>query len=430
MKTYRSPVILILDVVNLKKLFLKTVENLSNTINSYEFKITSRKKPQYFSRKGRLGFVNTILNTLNYNNKSQQIELDKFFKLTGSSESVTKQAFSKIRQQIDPNAFKQLFNETVYNAVESQGDLEKLRDYTPIAIDGSTISLENSYELLERFGHYGNGEKTCTARISIACNCLNGIIYDANIDSYKVGERKFAKSHIERISEIGVYNPLIIMDRGYFSDDILKQIENLGFRYIMRVKDRWHTKEIAKTENGAWANLSDGLTSRVIKLTLSSGEIETLFTNLAEFEISEFMELYALRWGVETKYAVVKNKLMLENFTGKTCVAIMQDFWATMMLSNLTSFLKIETDEAIGADNKGKGLKYEYQTNTNILIGKLKDNLVLMLLFDNEQTRQSIFDDIVSQIVKNRIPIRPNRHDPRTKHSRKRKFNSCTKGTL
>lgn len=58
---------------------------------------------------------------------------------------------------------------------------------------------------------------------------------------------------------------------------------------------------------------------RVIKFELESGTIETLVTNLFDETISleDFKELYFKRWGTEVKYNEIKNKLQVQNFTGK-----------------------------------------------------------------------------------------------------------------
>ena len=71
--------------------------------------------------------------------------------------------------------------------------------------------------------------------------------------------------------------------------------------------------------------------------------------------------------------------------------------------------MKNEANEIIAGNNKDKNLKYQYQVNTNILIGKLKDSMVLMLLIDNSEERNSMFHRIIRKIEKNMVPIRPGR---------------------
>ncbi|KHD05666.1 hypothetical protein PN36_34075 [Candidatus Thiomargarita nelsonii] len=75
---------------------------------------------------------------------------------------------------------------------------------------------------------------------------------------------------------------------------------------------------------------------------LSTGEVEVLVTSLLDSEkytIQMLKELYHLRWGIETLFSVLKERLKLDNFTGKTVVAVRQDFFAALFLVGLESIL-------------------------------------------------------------------------------------------
>lgn len=89
--------------------------------------------------------------------------------------------------------------------------------------------------------------------------------------------------------------------------------------------------------------------------------------------MSDFKELYFKRWGIEVKYNEIKNKLQIENFTGKTPISIEQDFYATMYLTNMVALAKKHANQEIEKANEDKNLKYEYKVNTNVLVGKLKN---------------------------------------------------------
>ena len=71
--------------------------------------------------------------------------------------------------------------------------------------------------------------------------------------------------------------------------------------------------------------------------------------------------------------------------------------------------MKNEANEIIAHNNEDKNLKFEYKVNTNILIGNLKDSMVIMLLEDNSEKRQEMFQRIMQKIAKNMVPIRPGR---------------------
>lgn len=129
-----------------------------------------------------------------------------------------------------------------------------------------------------------------------------------------------------------------------------------------------------------------------------------------EYTIENFKELYFKRWGIEIKFDELKNRLEIENFTGTTKISIHQDFYASIYLSNMVELARQESDEIIRENNKDKNLKHEYKTNLNILVGTLKDKLIMMMLEKNDRKRTKMFNNIMKKASQNTISIRLGRH--------------------
>lgn len=127
-----------------------------------------------------------------------------------------------------------------------------------------------------------------------------------------------------------------------------------------------------------------------------------------------------MRWGVETKYNTIKNKLQIEDFSGKTIISVQQDFYATMYLSNMVSAIKMDTDGRIEADNNSKTLKNTYKTNESLLIGKLKNNLILILLNEDFHQREHSFSKLVQRISAFKVAVVPDRRFPRPTEAHKK----------
>ena len=163
---------------------------------------------------------------------------------------------------------------------------------------------------------------------------------------------------------------------------------------------------------------------RVLRLMLDSGIEEVLITNLFEetLDIQAFKELYFKRWGIEVKFLELKSRLQLEDFTGDTVISVEQDFYASIYLSIMVALAKKDADEKIAQNQEDKSLKYEYKVNTNILIGKLKDKLVLMLLEDDPKKRSAMLREVMQKITKNMVPIRPGRSNTRRKGLKAHKY--------
>jgi hypothetical protein len=413
--------------------FAEAIEKIGEKIKGYDFMCYARREPSYFSREGKIGFVNLFAFMLNFVKKSMQLELDLFMEMRKEQERITKQAFSQARQKISFEAFKDLFEDTVKIASEVE-DMNTLKGLRIFAVDGTSLALENTKELLEYFGCSGRGTTSATARVSALYDVLNEYIVDANIEKFSSGERELATKHIEKIKEMGKTDNLIIFDRGYASSELISEMSETSVHFLMRVRKKFNLNiDALRPGEGKVAVKHNGKTYkvRVVKFLLDTGEEETLITDLSEklFCIDELKDLYFRRWPIETRYDIVKTKLQLENFTGKTVLSVLQDFYASMFLSNMASFAKYVADEKIKKANENRNLKYEYRTNVNLMIGKLKDRLVIIMLDDNPKRREKAINRLCSEIARNVVPIRPDRYTER-KLPRKKRFHMNIKYVL
>lgn len=402
------------------KKFIDAITVSKELINDIIFMCKTRTKQTYFTRKSKINFKEMVVFMLNFVKKSLQIELDEYFeKVMNSKTTITKQGYCQARKKISHEAFIMMADEIIKWYYDDDDDYKKYKGYRLSAIDGSKIGLNNSERLREAFGY----QKTKNRNIAMAL--VNGL-YDIENDMYlttsilpySTNERDAAIELIEKLKKLGLKNDLILFDRGYPSRELISVLEENGIKYLMRVS-RQSLKAIneAKKEDQFIQIAAKGkkITARVIRFMLETREEEILVTNLMgkEHQLQDFKELYNKRWSIETKYDQIKNKLEIENFTGDTEQTIKQDFYASIYLINMAAIAKAEATEKIQKENKGKNLKHEYKANMNILIGKLKDNLVIMLLEDNPKKRNKIFKKIMEEISKNTIPIRPNRKNER-----------------
>ena len=50
-----------------------------------------------------------------------------------------------------------------------------------------------------------------------------------------------------------------------------------------------------------------------------------------------FSDLYHSRWPVEENYKIIKSRIELENFSGKSALSVYQDFHAKVLMKNIVS---------------------------------------------------------------------------------------------
>ena len=418
-----------LRVIVMKKSFLNAVENVKNQINNINFMLKTRMKSTYFTRNcAKMSFTDAIYFILKNNTRTMQIELNEFFKENKESgTSMTKQAFSQLREKVNPEAFIDL-NDNFINWFYNDGEFRRYRGFRLLAVDGSITEVPNTDKTRECFGYYNNQSERKLARalVSVIYDVENDFILESKICNWKTAERDAAKELIECLENKGFHNDLIIFDRGYPSKDFISYLEGKGLKYLIRIKrDKFSTQ--FDNANNADQTIKveykqEILYVRVINVTLQTGEVEKLITNVHDesFTSEDFKNIYFKRWGVEVKYNQLKSRYELENFSGSSPIAIMQDFYSAIYLSNMMTLAKNEANEEI--EMQKTGLKYEYKINMNILIPKIRNVLIKCLLTDDLSMRNKIFDEAMSIITKNLVPIRPNRNFSRKEPSRKNKY--------
>lgn len=135
-----------------------------------------------------------------------------------------------------------------------------------------------------------------------------------------------------------------------------------------------------------------------------------------------------MRWGIETKYKEIKSTLKIENFTGDKPVCVEQDFYANMLISNICSVIKSETDEIIKEDLVEKNSKANYQTNRRLLIYRVIRKIITLI--ESSKDWIYIYNDLIYEIQKCRSQIRRNRKYERQMTRNRRKYHKNSKPTL
>lgn len=411
------------------------IKQLREVIFSKEIILDYRMKEQDFTRKRKQPFGGVLLFMFNLLRKSLIVEIDNFMQYlnlkvdSDSIQNFTSSAFVQKRKKINPNVFKYLSQVIIENAyVESNTTIKLFNGFRILAVDGSKITLPYTEELKKEFGESKNNTSTVVvqAKSSVLYDVLNHIVLDSSLENLEKGERELALVHSSQWKK----NDLIIYDRGYPSYDFKYEHIKLGIDYLIRTKTT-HSKmvkhfvssgkksiitEVFPQEKHSFEgkdyNKNTGIKVRLVRIDLPSGEIEILMTSLLDsqkYPANMFKELYFLRWGIETFYDELKNKLKVEYFTGYSKISIQQDFFCAIFISNLQSIIVNDLQEELDIKNKGK--KYDQKINTNLSYGFLK-NRILELLF-KEAPLEQVFSDLESLFLKNTIPIRPNRNNKR-----------------
>jgi hypothetical protein len=423
------------------------IEQLRSRLFSNDFRTHYCQNIKDFTRKRCLTFVVIVIFLLNLLKRSQQDELDEYFKLLKGTELairvVTKSAFTQARKKLKYEAFVALNQEQTTYFYQFLGP-QTWYGWRLMAVDGSTVQVPNTSENLEHFGAWQpvRGGPCPMARVSQMFDVLNEVTLDALIVPKAVGERELAARHFAHLRS----NDLVLLDRGYPAFWLFALILDKGAQYCARMKlSGWDVVKrfvasglceqtvVVQPTYAACRECRERklstkpLTIRLIRVELDNGDIEVLATSLLDsktYPVSLFKELYHQRWPVEEQYKVIKSRIEVENFSGTSVLAVYQDFHAKIFTANLTAILARPAQEVVTQNDAEK--KYSYQVNMTNAISKMKDTVVLLFQRNNIL---SLLHDLWQLIIKTIEPIRPGRSYPRTKRVKPKKFPVCYKPT-
>jgi hypothetical protein len=375
-----------------------------------------------------MSFNELIYSLLSMIKESTPNTLERLFpQVKKENLSMTQQAFSKARKKIKWEAFKELFQTSVAGSYQEEWKL--WRGFRVMAVDGSYIQLPSDAALLKYYGGLGQECTSAAALASLLYDLENNIVVDAKIAPVSNNERALAEEHLKDLQAMPDYNrghqELIIFDRGYPSRDFAKSLSDKEIAFVTRARKGFVREQDMKgVKDGRVPPGKTGLQVRVTQLPLVTGEIETLITNLSEarMEYEAFGELYRKRWGIETKYKELKQKLETENFSGRLVGNIKQDFFAMMTAANMVASCVREANRISQKKREGHVYKYEYRVNVNHAIGVFKDLLIRVIIEEDRITRRYLMSELVSRMERRLIPIRPNRKVVRKKINREGKF--------
>lgn len=423
----------------------QAVETVRHQLNALEFIQTHRSKEKAFMRERKLPFRYVALLLMQKTVRSVQLHLHDFLdRLLGplGDLSISNSAWTQARAKFKHTAFIALNEQAILQlayAPESDFEVRRWWGFRVMGVDSSGVRLPPAKELGEEFGwrtaenSKGQWGRYPEARLSGVYDVLNELMVDARLERWEVGERALAEEQLEQMAEEDM---LFVYDRGYACYRLFAWHVKRKRPFVCRcakgtfeIANRLFKENIAgrsvkvtlRPPNGTVgevraAGLPEAIEIRFVTVRLKTGELEVLATSLLDeqaYPTQGFGELYWLRWGIETYYGLIKSRLELEKFTGKTVEAVRQDVFATIFLSNFETLVRRPMEQQLTARSQGR--KYDYQVNRAVSFHALKMRMIELLL--SQKPAQEVVAQVQQLLLGNPVSIRKNREAPRRKRS-------------
>ncbi|EKF55883.1 transposase IS4 family protein [Galbibacter marinus] len=309
-----------------------------------------------------------------------------------------------------------------------------------LAVDGTRLMLPKHKTVQQEFGVHHFGPNADSARSmamgSMLYDVLNHLTIDAELAPYAASERDLLMGHLDKVDR----GDMLLLDRGYPCFWLLFLLMAKGIEFCVRLKDNWWldvqdfaqsdeqerivTFKLPKKDRQKLSKyphmLDTQISCRLIKVVLENGDVEILCASLIDTEkyaINEFRGLYHYRWNEEEAYKLLKSRIELEDFSGKTAKAVKQGFYAKIFLLSLTAAYAHPIEERVIAEYKeDQNRKHPQKINRTYAIATVMDMVVPMFIKRKFEKSLKAFDDLV---YKTREIIRPARQQPRHKRPKK-----------
>ena len=274
-------------------------------------------------------------------------------------EPATHQAISKSREKLDWEAFRYLLQEANQDT-QLNASRFRYRGHITRAADGTQLTLPHSEGMLELFeqrqskaglGHYPG------ALMVTAINVFTGQCKSARVVNHTCSERDQLLSMIQLDFAKG---DLTLLDRGFGGDQVFLSFNDHEQFYLCRMRSSGDRIALYLTEFLASRKKHQIVRQKVlrpdtgkeveIRIRLIRGPkdnegkriiLATNFPDSKQYSRRSLLNLYRLRWTVETLYGRVKNLLCLEKFHSKSVNGVMQEIYANLLVISLTALIAL-----------------------------------------------------------------------------------------
>jgi hypothetical protein len=311
-----------------------------------------------------------------------------------------------------------------------------------LAVDGSRIFLPENHATIKEFGTMAylskitdsSGEHCC-ARASVLYDVLNKVALHARLAPIATSELKLAEDHLSHVNN----NDLVIYDRFYasyrmlaiaqvYQGDFLVRCSKASFKIVREMFAGKTPDDVTVTlKPNSKTNMSinnqtlpSNLVVRFVRIRLNSGEYEVLATSLTDknkYPHSIFAELYNCRWGVETFYGKLKTRLDLENFSGISVEAVLQDFYVAVLLTGIETIFTEDSETWLKRQKGG----HAKQINKAVSFNTIKQHA--FEIFMSDEPPDELLDKLTRLFVTNPVTRRPGRKSPRGRLSPSARLN-------
>jgi hypothetical protein len=255
-----------------------------------------------------------------------------------------KASLSRARTKLGAEPMRQLFVQMARPLAQPKSPGSYWKGLHVVAMDGSTLALQDTPANAKAFGHGGNQNGRSAypmLRFTALVEVGTHLLFAATPGAYRKSEIALAR---ELLPELRV-GMICLADRLFANLALWQEAQATGAHLLWRAKSGLKLKHIQNLPDGSWLARWGGgrgqpkaMIIRVVEYRLKSGGAESyrLFTTLLDPAVAsaqELAELYPQRWEIELSVREGKGVLRQGQLTlrSKTEELVKQEFWGLLL---------------------------------------------------------------------------------------------------
>lgn len=328
-------------------------------------------------------------------------------------------AFTKARKRLPLDFFKMISDKVINYFRKQYADRSGWKGFQVKIVDGVTLTLPESKELRSKFGSRKNQKSKSSAPVQAKLVGLfyafTGICEGFAIGSLRLGE----KTGLLKVLALLKAGDLLIGDRGFVGYELFWAVIKSKADFLFRLKKDvkpYRRKKIGpkdwlvvfkKPKNCRHVGLPEEITLRLIAYDIKGHRRTYFLTTLAEAEKytrEELINLYPVRWQIETRYNELKHMIKIEQLRSTSRDGIVKEIITHIILANLVRLIMIEAAQKEGLNATDLSYKHALE--------KVKDT-ILVMMSSSVYHWPFIYRRMIEEISQMKILKRPGREYPR-----------------
>lgn len=373
-------------------------------------------------------------------------QVQALFRLRGKGRVKNGSAYCQARLRLPRERLEKALAEMAQHADQRVGGGGRLRGRSVKVVDGTTVQLADTRKNQKRYPQLPHQKPGCgfpVLKLLALFSLSSGAILTVIMDSYHSHDLRLFR----RIWEGLKRGDVILGDRLFGDYATLADLPRQGIDVVARLNakrkvDFRKAKRLGRNDGlfvwtksktsppyltlAQWAERLTTITVRIVRFRLATKGYRSrsilLVTTLLDpklYPLEELAALYARRWRLELCFRDLKTQMGMEQLRCRTPDMVQKEALAFLVAHNLIRCVIAEAIARCGVELERVSFKGT--------VDALRQYTQTMTQARSRKKREELWEDLLSNLARDLVPLRPGRREPRAVKHRPKPFPLLTR---